>query len=82
MRDTIPIYNVGTALVQGHTRELTDVTWTHGGELVTLGDDYSARLWREGKQAREIRSAKDGRAMRAGWGWAETEEGWDGEDWE
>jgi WD40 repeat protein len=82
MRDTIPIYNVGTALVEGHSREVTDVTWTHDGDLITLSDDHTARLWREGPQAHQMRTAKDGNAMRAGWGWADVESDWDKEDWE
>lgn len=81
MRDTIPIYNVGTALVEGHEREVTGVSWTHDGELVTISDDHTARLWREGAKAREMRTAKDGNAMRAGWGWADVDEDWDGDDW-
>jgi WD40 repeat protein len=81
MRDTIPIYNVGTALVEGHGREVTDVTWTHDGDLVTLGDDHTARLWREGEQGRNMRTAKDGNAMRAGWGWADVGAEKDEDDW-
>jgi WD40 repeat protein len=81
MRDTIPMYNVGTALVGGHGREVTDVSWTCDGELVTLSDDHSARLWREGKEARDMRVGKEGNGMRAGWGWAEAEGDWDEDDW-
>jgi WD40 repeat protein len=82
MRDSIPIYSVGTALVGGHSREVTDVTWTHDGDLITLSDDHVARLWREGPQARQMRTTKDGNAMRAGWGWADVEDERDREDWE
>jgi hypothetical protein len=81
MKDTIPIYDtVGTALKGGHTKEVTSLSWTHGGELATLSDDYTARLWREGPMAREARSWS--RYERQGWGLAECEddEGWDGDD--
>ena len=81
MRDTLPIYNVGTALVQGHEREVTGVSWTHDGELVSISDDHTARLWREGSKGREMRTSKDGNAMKAGWGWADVEEEWDADDW-
>jgi WD40 repeat protein len=82
MRDTIPIYSVGTTLVKGHSREVTDVAWTYDGDLVTLSDDHTSRLWREGPKARQMRTAKDGNAMRAGWGWADVEDDWDRDDWE
>jgi WD40 repeat protein len=81
MKDTIPIFDsVGTALVGGHSKEVTGLTWTHGGELVTLSDDYTARCWREGPMAREAR--RWNRFERQGWGLAEFEddEGWDGDD--
>ncbi|KIW03857.1 uncharacterized protein PV09_05155 [Verruconis gallopava] len=80
MRDSIPIYSPGTALIAGHSREVTDVSWTHDGDFVTLSDDHSARLWREGPQARAMRTATDGNSMRAGWGWADVDESWDNDD--
>lgn len=81
MKDTIPIFDdVGTALVGGHSKEVTGLTWTHGGELVTLSDDYTARCWRESGMAREVRGWT--RHERQGWGLAQCEdgEGWDGDD--
>lgn len=78
MRDSIPIHNIGTALVGGHSKEVTDLTFTHDGDLVTVGDDFSGRLWREDKEAaREARGTKG-----AGSGWAEVQDGMDHEDWE
>jgi hypothetical protein len=78
MRDTVPIYDaVGTALVEGHSKEITSLTWTHDGDLVTLGDDYIGRCWREGSAAREMRTGDAVSRKRAGWGWAETQSGWD-----
>ncbi|KFY71840.1 hypothetical protein V498_10125, partial [Pseudogymnoascus sp. VKM F-4517 (FW-2822)] len=38
--DDIPIYTNGTPLVRGHDREVGALTWTCGGELVTVGDDF------------------------------------------
>jgi hypothetical protein len=81
MKDTIPIFDdMGTALVGGHNKEVTGLTWTHGGELVTLGDDYTARCWREGSMAREVRGWT--RFEKLSWGLAdyEDDDGWDGDD--
>ncbi|ELR10623.1 hypothetical protein GMDG_04892 [Pseudogymnoascus destructans 20631-21] len=50
--DDIPIYTNGTPLVRGHDREVGALTWTAGGELVTVGDDFLVRCWREGEGAR------------------------------
>ena len=44
--DLVPIYNQGIPLVQGHDKEVTDVAWTSEGNLLTLGDDLTCRLWR------------------------------------
>jgi hypothetical protein len=78
--DRIPIYQVGTALTNGHRREVTGMAWTHGGDLVTLSDDFSARCWREdGALARCVRQKRlDGYEQRCGR--AEVEEGFDDDD--
>ena len=56
LEDTIPIYQHGSALIRGHSRELTALTWTPKGELVTVGDDFTARCWREDDaDARDLR---------------------------
>jgi len=78
--DTIPIYQNGTALVRGHQSEVTGLTWTHDGDLVTIGDDFSARCWREGPQARELRTAGEGEGKRWNSGWAEVRDGYDDDD--
>ena len=78
--DTIPVYQHGTALVRGHGREVTGLTWTKRGELITLSDDFSVRCWREGDEARELRMGGEAEGRRWGCGWAEATDGWDDED--
>lgn len=80
LEDTIPIYQDGSALIQGHSREVTGLSWTPTGELVTVGDDFAARCWREGADARDLRMGgeKEGRRWRCGW--AEATEEWDDDD--
>lgn len=50
----------GTALVEGHGREVSAVGWNAGGELITVGDDYRARIWREGTSINRERAGGDG----------------------
>lgn len=78
--DTIPIYEQGTALIRGHSSEVTSLTWTADGDLVTLGDDYRARCWREGPKARELRTNGEGEGQRWGCGWADVGESYDEEE--
>ncbi|KAG4441385.1 hypothetical protein IFR05_003142 [Cadophora sp. M221] len=79
--DSLLISTNGTALVRGHDREVGSVSWTSSGDLVTVGDDYLIRCWREeGDDAKDLRvgGEKDGR--RWGSGWADVEEGYDDDD--
>ena len=78
--DTIPIYDQGTALVRGHQSEVTGLTWTADGELVTVGDDFLARCWREGPQARDLRLGGEVEGRRWGCGWADVPKGYDDEE--
>ncbi len=81
LEDTIPIYQHGSALIRGHDRELTGLTWTSNGELVTIGDDFAVRCWREdGADARDLRMGGEKEGRRWGCGWAEAEKGWDDDD--
>ncbi len=82
VNDTIPIYQHGSPLVRGHSSEVTGVTWTQAGDLVSVGDDCIARCWREGErgEARELRVGGEGQGRRWGCGWAEVKEGWDDDD--
>ncbi|KAL8783840.1 MAG: hypothetical protein Q9213_004330 [Squamulea squamosa] len=76
--DTIPIYNHGTALVRGHEYEVTALNWAHGGELVTVSDDFTSRCWREDiDRSRDLRIGGEGEGRRWGCGWADVNEGWD-----
>jgi WD40 repeat protein len=61
----------GTALVRGHNREVTGLSWTPKGELVTIGDDYQCRVWREdAEHARELRTCGESGGKRWSQGWA------------
>ena len=80
LEDTIPIYQHGSALIRGHSREVTGLSWTPSGELVTVGDDFAARCWREGADARDLRVGGEKEGRRWGCGWAEAAEEWDDDD--
>ena len=81
--DTIPIYLHGSALVEGHTKEVTGPTWTADGDLVTVSDDMWVRCWRDGDgtDARDLRTGGEGEGRRWACGWAEVEDG-DGDKWQ
>ncbi|KAG9847603.1 WD40 repeat-like protein, partial [Aureobasidium melanogenum] len=79
---SLPIYTQGTALIRAHgTSEVTSLAWSTEGELVTLGDNFTARCWREKDRnaAREMRICGEGQGARWGWGWADVE-GYDEEE--
>ena len=80
INEDIPVYQHGTPLVRGHSSEVTDMTWTHGGDLVTVGDDVSVRCWREGPDARDLRTGGETEGRRWRCGWAETPDDWDDDD--
>ncbi|KAI9373666.1 WD40-repeat-containing domain protein [Aspergillus egyptiacus] len=74
LEDTIPIYNTGTPLIEGHKKEVSAVSWTVNGELITVSDDYSTRCWREGPEARDLRTGGETEGRRWRCGWADTKE--------
>ncbi|KAJ5106699.1 hypothetical protein N7456_003374 [Penicillium angulare] len=80
LEDTIPIHQSGTPLVEGHQKEVTGMSWTVNGELITVSDDYSARCWREGPEARELRNSGESEGRRWQCGWAATKDSYDDED--
>lgn len=79
---TIPISENGTALVRGHDKkEVGSMTWSNQGNLITVGDDYLVRVWREDeKEARELRQCGEGEGRRWGCGWAEAGKDYDDDD--
>ena len=80
LEDAIPIYRWGTALVGGHKREVSAVSWTVNGELVTVSDDFTARCWREGPRARDLRMGGETEGRRYHCGWADTRDSYDDAD--
>lgn len=80
LEDTIPIHQSGTPLVEGHQKEVTGMSWTPSGELITVSDDYTARCWREGPEARELRNAGETEGKRWQCGWADMKDSIDDED--
>lgn len=78
--DSLPIYNHGTSLLRGHQKEVTSVGWTVDGELVTVSDDFTARCWREGSMARDLRLGGEAGGMRWNCGWADVRAGHDEEE--
>ncbi|KAL3478625.1 WD40-repeat-containing domain protein [Aspergillus californicus] len=80
LEDTIPIYSTGTPLIEGHEKEVSGVSWTVDGELITVSDDYSARCWREGPEARDLRAGGETEGRRWRCGWAYTKDSYEDED--
>ncbi|KAK9472310.1 WD40-repeat-containing domain protein [Dipodascopsis tothii] len=52
---------LGTALAGGHAKEVTGVAWSQDGDLVSIGDDKTARVWRAAPDV----AARDRRLARA-----------------
>ncbi|OJD19489.1 hypothetical protein AJ78_00558 [Emergomyces pasteurianus Ep9510] len=80
LEDTIPIYQHGSALVEGHKKEVSGVSWTYDGELITVSDDLHARCWREGPEARDMRLGGHSEGKRWQCGWADVKDSGDDED--
>lgn len=78
--DDIPIYQHGTALVRGHQKEVTAVSWTNEGRLVTVSDDFHVRCWQEGNEARDLRTSGEGQGKRWMCGWADVDGSCDDDD--
>ncbi|MCJ1385765.1 hypothetical protein MMC17_008889 [Xylographa soralifera] len=78
LTDDIPIYQHGLPLVRGHNNEITGSCWSSEGELVTVGDDFRARVWRENaEEARSLRLNGERGGRRWARGWAEVDSAWD-----
>lgn len=79
--DGLKISERGTPLVEGHSREVSAVAWNSQGDLITVGDDYIVRCWRDGTQevggenrARALRKNGNAGGRRWGCGWADVNE--------
>lgn len=77
-----PIFeSFGTALIRGHTKEVTSLSFTSDGNLVTISDDFRARCWREDREsAKHLRTAGEGGGQRWACGWADMPASWDEND--
>ncbi|MCJ1391613.1 hypothetical protein MMC18_004477 [Xylographa bjoerkii] len=81
LTDDIPIYQHGLPLVRGHNNEITGSCWSSEGELVTVGDDFCARIWRENsEEARSLRLNGERGGRRWARGWAEVDSAWDDDE--
>jgi WD40 repeat protein len=79
-KDSIPISEKGTPLIRGHDREVGALTWTSEGELITVGDDFLVRCWREGAKARKLRTGGEEGGQRWSCGWADVPDSYDHDD--
>ncbi|KAK2742929.1 hypothetical protein FQN57_005059 [Myotisia sp. PD_48] len=77
LEHTIPIYQHGTPLIEGHQREVSGVSWTQNGELISVSDDLSARCWREGPMARTLRCDDGPGGHQWQCGWADVKKSYD-----
>lgn len=78
--DMIPISRNGTALVGGHEKEVSSLSFTSEGELVTVDDEYIVRCWREGPEAKALRAGGQREGARLRFGWADVDEKYDDEE--
>lgn len=80
IRESVPIYTYGTALIRGHGREVSSLSWTNNGELICADDDWNVRCWREGRDARDLRMGGEAEGRRWNCGWADVKADYDDED--
>ncbi|PHH63389.1 hypothetical protein CDD81_5990 [Ophiocordyceps australis] len=74
----ISISRIGTALIRGHTREVTSLSWSCQGRLVSASDDFAVRHWQEDAScAHHLRQVGEFGGERHLSGWAEVGEDWD-----
>ena len=78
----VPIFKCGTPLIRGHSREVTTVSWSRDGVLVTASDDSIVRRWYGGNrgQARYLRQVGEFGGERHMAGWADVASDWDEDD--
>lgn len=80
LEHTIPMYDRGTPLIEGHQKEVSAVSWTNKGDLVTVSDDRHARCWREGSDARQLRQGGESEGRRWQCGWADVDGSFDDDE--
>ncbi|OHE95924.1 WD domain-containing protein [Colletotrichum orchidophilum] len=76
----VPIIRNGTPLVRGHRREVTGLSWSNEGKLVTISDDYMVRHWQESNDSRDawdLRTGGEFGGKRHLAGWADVADDWD-----
>jgi WD40 repeat protein len=77
-----PIFeSFGTALLRGHRKEVTSLSFTSEGNLVTISDDFKGRCWREDRgSAKHLRTVGENGGERWNCGWADVPASWDESD--
>ncbi|OAA72547.1 WD domain protein [Cordyceps fumosorosea ARSEF 2679] len=74
----LPIYQAGTPLIRGHSREVTTMSWSYDGKLVTASDDCVVRQWQQdAAAARHLRTVGEFGGERHMAGWANVAADWD-----
>ncbi|KAK2028534.1 WD domain-containing protein [Colletotrichum zoysiae] len=80
----VPIIRNGTPLIRGHRREVTGLSWSNEGKLVTISDDYMVRHWQESnddgsnnRDAWDLRTGGEFGGNRHMAGWADVADDWD-----
>ncbi|EGX94830.1 WD domain protein [Cordyceps militaris CM01] len=77
----LPVYRTGTPLIRGHGREVTTMTWSCEGKLVTASDDCVVRQWQQdAPAARHLRTVGEFGGERHMAGWADVAADWDVDD--
>ncbi|KAK8145298.1 hypothetical protein G3M48_004656 [Beauveria asiatica] len=78
---TLPMYRTGTPLIRGHSREVTTMSWSFDGKLVTASDDCVVRQWQpDATAARHLRTVGEYGGERHMAGWADVAADWDVDD--
>ncbi|XWW99339.1 hypothetical protein V2A60_007348 [Cordyceps javanica] len=78
---SLPIYRAGTPLIRGHSREVTTMSWSYDGKLVTASDDCVVRQWQQdATAARHLRNVGEFGGQRYMTGWADVAADWDADD--
>ncbi|RDA94210.1 hypothetical protein CP533_0602 [Ophiocordyceps camponoti-saundersi (nom. inval.)] len=75
------ILNAGTPLIRGHSHEVTTLTWSREGGLLTASDDCFVRRWRQkASRATYLRQVGEFGGERHLAGWASVGDDWDDDE--